>query len=153
MHTHTHTTHTQTHTLSLSLYVSLSLSHTHTHTRTHTRTHAHTHTQNCNGQASMECCNSSSLDILYRKSAILNYSNSRKGNVLFNNTLNTFYLRLNGIGHMVKHHSERGIPLLPHGLLLPISIKGFFYMHHPRQDSTHHSLCYTSHRTLAGTIF
>ena len=32
--------------------------------------------------------------------------------VLFNNALNTFYLRLYGVGHMVKDHSdsERGNP-------------------------------------------
>ena len=30
----------------------------------------------------------------------------RKGNVLFNDTLNTFYLRLYGVGHMVKDHSD-----------------------------------------------
>ena len=37
----------------------------------------------------------------------------RKGNVLFNDTLNTFYLRLYGIGLIVKDHSdsERGNPL------------------------------------------
>ena len=36
----------------------------------------------------------------------------KEGNVLFNNTLNTFYLRLYGVGHMVKDHSdsERGKP-------------------------------------------
>ena len=41
-------------------------------------------------------------------------------NVLFNDARNTFYLRLYGIRHMVKDHSdsERGNPLLPHGLLL-----------------------------------
>ena len=45
----------------------------------------------------------------------------KEGNVLFNDTLNTFYLRLYGIGHMVNDHSdsERGNPLLPHGLLFP----------------------------------
>ena len=39
-----------------------------------------------------------------------------------------FYLRLYGVGHMVKDHSdsERGNPLPPHGLLFPISIKGSF---------------------------
>ena len=50
-------------------------------------------------------------------------------NVLFNDTLNTFYLRLNGIGHMVKDHSdsERGNQLLPiHGLLFLNSSKGSF---------------------------
>ena len=49
----------------------------------------------------------------------------KKGNVLFNDALNTFYLGLYGIRHMVKDYSdsERGNPLPPHGLL--------FYMHHP----------------------
>ena len=33
--------------------------------------------------------------------------NGRKeGNVLFNDALNTFYLRLYGVGHMVKYHSD-----------------------------------------------
>ena len=43
----------------------------------------------------------------------------KEGNVLFNDALNTFYLRLYDIGHMVKEHSdsERGNPLPPHGLL------------------------------------
>ena len=38
---------------------------------------------------------------------------------LFNDALNTFYLRLYGVGHMVKDHSdsERGNLLPPHGLL------------------------------------
>ena len=31
----------------------------------------------------------------------------RKGNALFNDALNTFYLQLIGIGHMVKDHSDR----------------------------------------------
>ena len=30
----------------------------------------------------------------------------KEGNVLFNDTLNTFYLRLYGIRHMVKDHSD-----------------------------------------------
>ena len=48
--------------------------------------------------------------------------------VLFNDALNTFYLWLYGVGHMVKDHSdsERGNPLPPHGLLFPISSKGSF---------------------------
>ena len=43
----------------------------------------------------------------------------KEGNVLFNDALNTFYLRLYGVRHMVKDHldSERGNPLPPHGLL------------------------------------
>ena len=30
----------------------------------------------------------------------------KEGNVLFNNALNTFYLRLYGVRHMVKDHSD-----------------------------------------------
>ena len=43
-------------------------------------------------------------------------------------TLNTFYLRLYGIRHMVKDHSdsERENPLPPQRLLFPISSKGSF---------------------------
>ena len=54
---------------------------------------------------------------------------SNEGNVLFNDALSTFYLRLYGVGHMVKDHSdsERGNPLPPtNGLLFPISSKCSF---------------------------
>ena len=52
----------------------------------------------------------------------------RERNVLFNDTLNTFYLRLYGVRHMVKDHSdsEKGNPLPPHRLLLSINSKGSF---------------------------
>ena len=52
----------------------------------------------------------------------------KEGNVLFNDALNTFNVRLYGIRHMVKDHSdsERGNPLPHHGLLFPISSKGSF---------------------------
>ena len=45
-----------------------------------------------------------------------------------------FYLQLYGIRHMVKDHSdnERGNPLLPHGLLFPISNNGSFRCTIPR---------------------
>ena len=55
--------------------------------------------------------------------------NRKKGrNVLFNDALNTFYLRLYGVGHMVKDDSdsERGNPLPPHRLLFAISSMGYF---------------------------
>ena len=44
-------------------------------------------------------------------------------NVLLNDALKTFYLRVYGVKHMVQDHSdsERGIPLPPHGLLFLIS--------------------------------
>ena len=50
---------------------------------------------------------------------ILIVRKEKERNVLFNDALNTFYLRLYGIGHMVKNNldSERRISLLPqHGL-------------------------------------
>ena len=52
----------------------------------------------------------------------------KEGNVLFNDALNTFYLRLYGVRHMVKDHSdsEKGNPLPPHRLLFTISSKGSF---------------------------
>ena len=52
----------------------------------------------------------------------------KEGKVLFNDALNTFYIRLYGVGHTVKDHSdsERGNPLPPHGLLFPINNKGSF---------------------------
>ena len=56
------------------------------------------------------------------------WCNKEEGNVLFNDALNTFYLRLYGVRHMVKDHSdsERGNPLPPHGLLFSINSKGSF---------------------------
>ena len=52
----------------------------------------------------------------------------KEGNVLFNDALNTFYLRLYGVRHMVKDNSdsERRNPLPPHGLLFSINSKGSF---------------------------
>ena len=51
-----------------------------------------------------------------------------EGNDLFNDTLNTFYLRLYGARHMVKDHSnsERGNLVPPHGLFFQISSTSSF---------------------------
>ena len=56
------------------------------------------------------------------------YLRKKERNVLFNDTLNTFYLRLYGVRHMVKDHSdsEKGNLLPPHRLLLSINNKGSF---------------------------
>ena len=64
------------------------------------------------------------------------YHKRKEGNVLFNDALNTFYLRLYGIRHMVKDHSdsERGNLLPPHRLLLPISSKGSFIYTIPQTE-------------------
>ena len=85
--------------------------------------------------------------VVYRKEG------RKEGTVLFNDALDTFYLRLYGIDHMVNDHSdsERGNPLPPPGLLFPINSKGSFICTTLRQDSTYHGLCYTSRGALAGT--
>ena len=53
----------------------------------------------------------------------------KEWSVLFNDDLNTFYLQLCGVGHMVKDHSdsegEKPLPPL-HGVLFSISSKGSF---------------------------
>ena len=53
-----------------------------------------------------------------------------------NEALNTFYLRLYGVGHMTWDHSdsERRNLLPP---LFPINNIGIFYMHHPTFKITH----------------
>ena len=63
---------------------------------------------------------------VFKTAAVLRKKEER--NVLFNDALNTFYLRLYGVRHMVKDHSdsEKGNPLPPHGLLLLINSKGSF---------------------------
>ena len=83
----------------------------------------------------------------------LEFFREREKNVLFNDALNTFYLRLYGIRHMVKDHSdsEKGNLLPPHRLLLSINSKGSLYAPSHRQDNTYHGLCYTSRGALAGT--
>ena len=70
----------------------------------------------------------------------------KEGTVLFNDELNTFSLRLYGVRHMVKDHSdsEKGNPLPPHMLLFPINSKGYFIC-------TYLGLCYTSREALART--
>ena len=53
----------------------------------------------------------------------------KERNVSFNNTVNTFYLRLHGVKYMVKEQSNstRGKLMMPlHGLLFSISSKGSF---------------------------
>ena len=52
----------------------------------------------------------------------------KEGNVLFIDALNTFYLRLCGVRHMVKDYSdsERGNLLPSRGLHFPINSKGYF---------------------------
>ena len=71
----------------------------------------------------------SDIDPPHRATGLLSHKNifnanvnvlkgRKEGNVLFNDALNTFYLWLYGVKHMVKDHSD--------------SEKGYFYMHHPK---------------------
>ena len=65
-----------------------------------------------------------------------------------------FILRLCGVGHMVKDHSdsERGNPQLPHGLFfLRLAARVLLYASSHRQDNKCHGRCYTSHGALDGT--
>ena len=61
-----------------------------------------------------------------------------EGNVLFNNTLNTFYLRLYGIGHIVKDHSDsERKPTAATWATLSDQQQGLFYMHNPIDRIAH----------------
>ena len=70
--------------------------------------------------------------------------------VLFNDALNTFYLLLYGVRHMVKDHSDsdKGNPLPPHRLLF-LYARVLLYAPSHRQDNIYHGLCYTSRGALA----
>ena len=79
----------------------------------------------------------------------------RKGNVLFNDALNTFFnLRLYGVRHMVKDHSDSERETRCHhhmGYSFRLTARVLLYTPSHRQDNTYHSLCYTSRGALAGT--
>ena len=68
-------------------------------------------------------------------------------------THSTYFIYGYMASDMVKDHSdsEKGNPLPPHGLILPISSKVLLYAPSHRQDNTYHGLCYTSRGALAGT--
>ena len=70
----------------------------------------------------------------------------RERNVLFNDALNTFYLRLYGVRHMAKNHSdsEKGNPLPPHRLLLSILL----YAPSHRQDNSRGALAGTRNSSM-----
>ena len=74
-----------------------------------------------------------------------------EGNVLFNDALNTFYLRLYDVRYMVKEHSDRReetcCRLIGYSFRLAVRV----LLYASSQDNTYHSLCYTSRGALAGT--
>ena len=77
------------------------------------------------------------------------------GHFLFNDALNTFYLRLYGVGHIVKDHSdsERGEETCCRhmGYCFRLAAKVLPYASSHRQNNTYHGTCYTSRGALAGT--
>ena len=104
----------------------------------------------------------------------------RERNVLFNDALNTFYLRLYGVRHMVKREREmfyftthsthfiygymasdiwlRTILIVRKetrcrhiGYSYRLTARVLLYAPSRRQDNTYHGLCYTSRGALAGT--
>ena len=76
----------------------------------------------------------------------------KEGNVLFNDALNTFYLRLYGVRRLrtilivIKETHCRHI-----GYSLRLTARVILYAPSHRQDSTYHGLCYTSCGALVGT--
>ena len=95
-----------------------------------------------------------SLHSLSLELAVQFLEQSKEGHVLFNDTLNTFYLRLYGVRHKVKDHpeSERGNPLpLLMGHTFRLAAGVHIYASSHRQDNTYDGLCYTSRGALAGT--
>ena len=77
----------------------------------------------------------------------------RERNVLFNDALNTFYLRLYGVRHMVKDHSnnEKETRCRHIGYSYRLAARVLLYAPSHRQDNTYHDLCYTSRGALVGT--
>ena len=106
---------------------------------------------------------------------VLNLSKTlnKEGNVLFNDTLNTFYLRLYGeremfyltthsthfiYGYMASDIWLRTILIVRKetrcrhiGYSYRLTARVLLYAPSHRQDNTYHSLCYTSRGALAGT--
>ena len=78
----------------------------------------------------------------------------RERNVLFNDALNTFYLRLYGVRHMVKDilivRKETRCRHI--GYSYRLTARVLLYAPSHRQDNTYHGLCYTSRGALAGTL-
>ena len=72
---------------------------------------------------------SQSAGIVYKRG--VGIRKDEEGNVSFNDALSTFYLRLYGVGPMVKDHSdnERGNPLPP--------LHGVCYIHHSSERTAH----------------
>ena len=76
-----------------------------------------------------------------------------EGNVSFNDALNTFYLRLYGVRHIVNDQSDsERKPAAATWATICDRQQGFFlYASSHRQDNIYHGLCYTSRGAVAET--
>ena len=74
----------------------------------------------------------------------------KEGNVLFNDALNTFYLRLYGVrlSILIVRKETRCRHM---GYSFRLTARVLLYAPSHRQDSTYHGICDTSRRVLAGT--
>ena len=77
----------------------------------------------------------------------------KEGNVLFNDALNVFYLRLYGVRHMVKYTQivREETRCCHMGYSFLFNNKGSFMCTIPHTGNTYHGLWYTSRGALAGT--
>ena len=77
----------------------------------------------------------------------------KERNVSFNDALNTFYIPLYGVRHMVKDHSDskRGTRCCHIGYSFRLAARVLLYAPSHRQDNTYHGFCYTSRGALAQT--
>ena len=81
-----------------------------------------------------------------------NVGRQEERGILFNDAVNTFYLRLYGIGHMVSGHSdsERGTRWLHYmDYSFWLAARVILYALSHRQDITYHGLCYIGRGALA----
>ena len=77
-----------------------------------------------------------------------------KERFLFNDAVNTFYLRLYGVRHMVKDHSdsERGNPLRHMGYSFRLTARVLLYAPIYNANSRYHSLCTVQDGTTNSSI-
>ena len=74
----------------------------------------------------------------------------KEGNVLFNDALNTFYLRLYGVRHVKRPFRYREESRCCHmGYSFRLAARALLYAPSHRQDSTYHGLCYTTRGEIA----
>ena len=68
----------------------------------------------------------------------------KEGNILFNDALDTFLIRLYGVGRMVWDHSDSKEETHCMGYSFRLAARVLLYASSDRHDSICHGLCYTS---------